>query len=170
LFRITELVGCQAQLRPFVTGLDIAVAAQRLSMRAEDYETLTERVGDALDYEVRWQPDEFESEGFIERVRPLELSYGILVTASCAVWGAAARELRRGHVHVRADGLTDLGSMSGQPDTGVSGCPIFPISTNYMLGLASAGTRRGQDSATDPIADVRGLWRVDYPNNLQLNT
>jgi hypothetical protein len=72
-----------AQLRPFLAGLDIAVAAQRLTMRADVYEALVERVGSALDYDVRWQPNEYEREGFVERVRPLELSYGILATASC---------------------------------------------------------------------------------------
>ena len=72
-----------AQLQPFLVGLDITIAAQRLSMRAEIYEALAERVGDALDYEVRWQPDECEPEGFVERVRPLELSHGILTTVSC---------------------------------------------------------------------------------------
>jgi hypothetical protein len=76
-----------AQLRPFLTGLDITIAAQRLSMRAEVYEALAERVGDALDYEVRWQPDECEPDGFVECVRPLHLSYGILATASCTQCG-----------------------------------------------------------------------------------
>ena len=76
-----------AQLRPFLTGLDIAVAAQRLTMRTDVYEALVERVGSALDYDVRWQPNEYESDGFVERVRPLELSYGILMTASCTQCG-----------------------------------------------------------------------------------
>lgn len=35
---------------------------------------LAERVGGALDYEVRWQPNEYEPDGFVERVRPLELT------------------------------------------------------------------------------------------------
>jgi hypothetical protein len=72
------------QLQPFLTGLDTTVAPPRLMMRSEVYEALAERVGSALDYDVRWQPNEYEPDGFVERVRPLELSYGILVASSCA--------------------------------------------------------------------------------------
>jgi hypothetical protein len=85
-----------AQLRPFMAGLDITATAhgegayqkvahhqQRLSMRSEVYEMLAERVGDALDYEVRWQPNEYAPDGFVERVRPLELLGGILAPAGC---------------------------------------------------------------------------------------
>ena len=43
---------------------------QYLIMRAEVYETLTERVGDTLDYDVRWQPNAYESDRFVEPVRP----------------------------------------------------------------------------------------------------
>jgi len=43
-----------AQLQPFMAGLAIAVTAQRLCTRAEVYASLTQRVGDALNYEVRW--------------------------------------------------------------------------------------------------------------------
>ena len=46
---------------------------QRLTMRDEVCDTLVVRVGDALDYDVRWQPDEHAPDGFVERVRPLEL-------------------------------------------------------------------------------------------------
>lgn len=58
-----------AQLQPFLAGLDITACtvehtAQRLTIRAEVYEALAERVGDALDYDVRWQPNEYEPEGF----------------------------------------------------------------------------------------------------------
>ncbi|HEX5688503.1 MAG TPA: hypothetical protein VFX76_00785, partial [Roseiflexaceae bacterium] len=63
---------------------DIAVTAQRLTMRVEVYEALVERVGDTLDYEVRWQPDEYEPEGFVERVRPLELTTGAPTPADCS--------------------------------------------------------------------------------------
>ena len=77
-----------AQLQPFLDGLDIAITAQRLAMRADVYEALVERVGDVLDYEIRWLPNEDEPDGFVERVRPLELSYGILVAASCRQCGA----------------------------------------------------------------------------------
>jgi len=72
-----------AQLRPFLTGLDITVAAQRLTMRAEVYELLVERVDSALDYDVRWQPNEYEPDGFVERIRPLELTSDILVASNC---------------------------------------------------------------------------------------
>ena len=56
-------------------------------MRAEAYEALTERVGSTLDYDVRWQPNEYEPDGFVEHVRPLELTYGILVTSGCSQCG-----------------------------------------------------------------------------------
>jgi len=91
-----------AQLRPFMAGLDIAIAPrnkgasqevfalveQRLIMRVEVYVALAERVGSALDYDVRWQPNEYEPDGFVERVRPLELMGGILVSAGCPQCGA----------------------------------------------------------------------------------
>lgn len=73
-----------AQLRPFMAGLDIAVGAQCLRMRAEVYEALTARVGSALDYDIRWQPNEYEPDGFVERVRPLELIGGMHVPAGCS--------------------------------------------------------------------------------------
>ena len=56
-------------------------------MRAEVYEALVERVGAALDYDVRWQPNEFEPDGFVERVRPLHLTHGILATMPCTQCG-----------------------------------------------------------------------------------
>src|SRR6266540_3621085 len=90
-----------AQLQPFMAGLDITATAygagadqqvahyqQRLSMRSEVYEMLAERVAGALDYEVRWQPNEYEPDGFVERVRPLELMGGILAPAFCPQCGA----------------------------------------------------------------------------------
>jgi len=90
-----------AQLRPFMAGLDITATAhgegayqkvehhqQRLSMSSEVYEMLAERVGGALDYEVRWQPNEYEPDGFVEHVRPLELTNGILAPAGCPQCGA----------------------------------------------------------------------------------
>ena len=89
------------QLQPFMAGLDITATAhgaganqkveqyqQRLSMRGEVYEALAERVGSALDYNVRWQPNEYEPDGFVERVRPLELTNGIFVPAGCPECGA----------------------------------------------------------------------------------
>jgi len=72
-----------------MAGLDItATATQRLTMRGEVYETLAERVGSALDYDVRWQPNEYEPDGFVERVRPLELTSGLLVASGCPQCGA----------------------------------------------------------------------------------
>jgi len=81
------------QLQPFLAGLDISActaehATQRLTMRSEVYELLAERVGSALDYEIRWQPNEYAPDGFVERVRPLELTNGILVAAGCPQCGA----------------------------------------------------------------------------------
>jgi hypothetical protein len=84
-----------AQLQPFMAGLDIIATAdkveqytQRLTMRGEVYAALAERVGTALDYDVRWQPNEYEPDGFIEHVRPLQLTNGILVAAGCPQCGA----------------------------------------------------------------------------------
>jgi hypothetical protein len=83
-----------AQLQPSMAGLDIIATAhnvehatQHLIMRGEFYAALTERVGSALDYDVRWQPNEYEPDGFVERVRPLELLDGILAPAGCPQCG-----------------------------------------------------------------------------------
>ena len=83
-----------AQLQPFMTGLDITTTAlgverstQRLTMHGEVYDALAERVGSALDYDVRWQPNEYEPDGFVERVRPLELTNGMLTPAGCPQCG-----------------------------------------------------------------------------------
>ena len=57
-------------------------------MRGEVYDALVERVGSALDYDVRWQPNEYEPDGFVERVRPLELTNGIHAQAGCPQCGA----------------------------------------------------------------------------------
>jgi hypothetical protein len=84
-----------AQLRPFMAGLDIIAtthkvghATQRLTMRGEVYTALAERVGNALDYDVRWRPNEYEPDGFVERVRPLELTNGSYARAGCPQCGA----------------------------------------------------------------------------------
>jgi hypothetical protein len=89
-----------AQLHPFMAGLGISITPNaacggqaeqqhlRLTMRAEVYELLVERVGSALDYDVRWQPNEYEPDGFVERVRPLQLTNGILVTSNCPQCGS----------------------------------------------------------------------------------
>ena len=101
------------QLRPFMEGLDIATTQhsewayqevyahgqfafyakvehrrQRLTMRGDVYDALTERVNSALDYDVRWQPNEYEPDGFVERVRPLELTNGNHEQAGCPQCGA----------------------------------------------------------------------------------
>jgi hypothetical protein len=102
-----------AQLRPFMTDLAISATphshlddqeisaqshvacdasveqgTQQLTMRGEVYDALVARVGDALDYDVRWQPNEHEPDGFVERVRPLELMGGSDVPADCPQSGA----------------------------------------------------------------------------------
>jgi hypothetical protein len=41
----------------------------------------------ALDYDVCWQPNEYEPDGFVERVRPLELTDGVLTPAECSECG-----------------------------------------------------------------------------------
>jgi len=83
------------QLQPFMAELDITATAhkvepstQRLTMRSEVYEALAERVGGTLDYDVRWQPNEYEPDGFVERVCPLELTNGMLTPAGCPQCGA----------------------------------------------------------------------------------
>ena len=77
-----------AQLQPFLTGLDITATAQRLTMRGERCVDLAARVGSALDYDMRWQPNEYAPDSFVERVRPLELTNGILVASGCPQCGA----------------------------------------------------------------------------------
>jgi hypothetical protein len=64
------------------------VAQQRLTMRGEVYDPLVARVGGALDYDVRWQPNKYEPDGFVERVRPLELAVGNHASADCPQCGA----------------------------------------------------------------------------------
>ena len=82
-----------AQLQPYMEGLDITASThsewayqevyehgqfagyeqvehrrQRLTMSGEVYDALIERVGGALDYDRRWQPNEYEPDGFVERI------------------------------------------------------------------------------------------------------
>jgi hypothetical protein len=101
------------QLRPYMEGLDITLTLhsewanvevyehgqfafytkveqhrQRLTMSGEVYDALVERVNGGLDYDVRWQPNEYESEGFVERVRPLQLTNGTHAPAGCPQCGA----------------------------------------------------------------------------------
>jgi len=98
-----------AHLRPFMTDLAISATphsnlddqeisahcqvacyasveqgTQQLTMRGEVYDALVARVGGALDYDVRWQPNEHESDGFVERVRPLELINDTHAPADCS--------------------------------------------------------------------------------------
>ncbi len=111
-----------AQLQPYMSGLAIAVAAQRLMMRSEVYKAFAKRVGSALDYDVRWQPNEYEPDGFVERVRPLELTNGILRPAGFPHCGAQPPgQLRRDCMRVRPGGCAALICTPGRPDTPVSG-------------------------------------------------
>ena len=82
-----------AQLQPFLAGLDITACeaghtTQCLTMPGDVHAALVERVGRALDYDIRWQPNEYEPDGFVERVRPLELTSGTLAPADCPHCGA----------------------------------------------------------------------------------
>lgn len=82
------------QLHPFMADLNISVTPHiahnqlRLIMPSEVYAALVERVGGALDYDVRWRPNEYEPDGFVERVRPLELIGGSVGSAGCPQCGA----------------------------------------------------------------------------------
>jgi hypothetical protein len=102
-----------AQLQPYLEGLDITATLhsewayqevyeqgqfagyekveqqrQRLTMGGEVYDALIARVNGALDYDVRWQPNEYESDGFVERVRPLELTNSSHSQEGCPTCGA----------------------------------------------------------------------------------
>lgn len=117
------------QLQPFLAGLDITACTvehttQRLTMRVEVYQALTQRVGSALDYDVRWQPNEYEPDGFVERVRPLEITNGLLALAGCLHCGA---QLLATHAEV-VGGLASLAGTPRRPDTEVSG-RLFVCST-----------------------------------------
>jgi hypothetical protein len=59
-----------------------------LTMRGEVYDALIARVNGALDYDRRWQPNEYESDGFVERVCPLELIGSSHVQEGCPTCGA----------------------------------------------------------------------------------
>jgi hypothetical protein len=101
------------QLQPFMAELDITATShsewayqevyeqghfagyepveqrrQRLTMRGEVYDALIARVNGVLDYDVRWQPNEYESDGFVERVRPLELTNSSHAQEGCLQCGA----------------------------------------------------------------------------------
>jgi hypothetical protein len=102
-----------ARLRPFMEGLDVTVTPhcewvyqavreqgqfvgykpleqrkQRLRMRREVYDALITRVNGALDYKVRWQPNEYEPDGFVEQVCPLEVTNGNREWQGCQTCGA----------------------------------------------------------------------------------
>ena len=105
--------GILAQIQPFTVGLDITTTPhsewayrevyehghfagyakveyrrQRLTMRGEVYDALTARVNGALDYDVRWQPNEYEPDGFVEHIRPLDLMGGTHASANHVHCGA----------------------------------------------------------------------------------
>jgi hypothetical protein len=102
-----------AQLRPFMEGLDMTTTLhsewanvevyeqvqfagyekveqyrQRLTMRGEVYDALIARVNGVLDHDVRWQPNEYEPDGFVERVRALELTNSNHAQEGCPTCGA----------------------------------------------------------------------------------
>jgi hypothetical protein len=101
------------QLRPYMEGLDITLTLhsewayqevyldgqfafyekiehrrQRLTMRGEVMGALIAKVNGALDYDRRWQPNEYKSDGFVERVRPLELIGSSHAAEGCPTCGA----------------------------------------------------------------------------------
>ena len=45
----------------------------QLTLCTEVYDALVAHVGSALDCDIRWQPNEDEPDGFVERVHSLEL-------------------------------------------------------------------------------------------------
>ena len=102
-----------AQLRPYMEGLDITLTLhsewpyqevyqrgqfigyekveqykQRLTMRGEVYDAIIAKVNGALDYDRRWQPNEYESEGFVERICPLQLTNSNHTQGGCLTCGA----------------------------------------------------------------------------------
>jgi hypothetical protein len=68
---------------------------QQLTMHGEVYAALVTRVGSALDYDIRWQPNEYEPDGFVERVRPLELMGGTHASANDVHCGALILHIAR---------------------------------------------------------------------------
>jgi hypothetical protein len=76
-------------------GAQQALYNELLSVGIDLFATPAERVrldqleiAAALDYDVRWQPNEYESEGFVERVRPLELTNSSHAQEGCPTCGA----------------------------------------------------------------------------------
>jgi len=57
-------------------------------MAGEVYDAFVARVGSALDYDIRWQPNEYEPDGFVERVHPLELMGATHMPVECSQCGA----------------------------------------------------------------------------------
>jgi hypothetical protein len=101
-----------ARLRPFMAGLDITTTPhsqwayqevyeqshfagyetvkqykQRLTMRREVYDTLIARVGDALDYDVRWQPMNTSRMVSSSEFCPLELTNSSHMQEGCPTCG-----------------------------------------------------------------------------------
>jgi hypothetical protein len=57
-------------------------------MCGEIYAVFVQRVSSVLDYKVRWQPTAYEPDGFVERVRPLELMGTTHIPVDCSQCGA----------------------------------------------------------------------------------
>jgi hypothetical protein len=50
--------------------MKVAQYKQRLTIRGDIYDVLIARVNGALDYDVRWRPNEYEPDGYVEQVQP----------------------------------------------------------------------------------------------------
>jgi len=62
---------------------------RQLTMRSEVYDALV-----ALDYDIRWQPNEEGPDGFVERVHPLELMGATHILVDCSQCGAPVLDNR----------------------------------------------------------------------------
>jgi hypothetical protein len=61
---------------------------RQLTLCTEVYDALVAHVGSALDYDSRWQPNEEEPDGFVERLHPLDLRGGTHASANRVHCGA----------------------------------------------------------------------------------
>lgn len=57
------------------------------TMSGQAYNALTATVNGELDYGVRWQPNEYEPDGFVVWFRPLQLTNGSHTQADCPACG-----------------------------------------------------------------------------------
>ena len=96
----------------------------QLTMRSEVYDALV-----ALDYDIHWQPNAYEPDGFIERVHPLELMGAIHMPVDCSSCGAVLLDKPRG-----ADLRMWLG---GRPDLGT--CDKRVADTTVSAARCAAG-------------------------------